>query len=259
MPTSDTIPPALPALPNSSRRRLPTAALCFLSILVAFAALWFLYRQAWQIPGLRELRGNTLRFALWLLASPLVGLIVGWARRATWPAAARACLCCIVAGVPVTLVGGMFHRVRTSSQESAVYCNLGALAAAADQYWLENGSAAEIRYDDLVGPKNYVKAVNPIVGEDYRPNFPLRMGDHLGVKLPNGSRVVYDSPAPRADARNGDEASPHDAEMVTSKRTVARAAGAKTAARSDTQGAPITAAGRAERRGALCASCHARP
>jgi hypothetical protein len=230
-----------------------------LSVAVAFSALYFLYGQAWQIPGLRELRGNTLRFTLWLLASPLVGLAVGWARRATWPAAARACTICIVAGVPVTLLGGAIHRLRASSGESAVYCNLGALAAAADQYWMENDPTAEIRYEDLVGPSRYVKAVNPIVGEDYRPNFPLRKGDHLRAKLPNGRSVFYESSYLRADARNGDEESPHDAEMTSRKRFGAPTKVAnKSVAGPESSATPLTATERKERREALCASCHAR-
>ena len=227
---------------------------------MAFSALYFLYGQAWQIPGLRELRGNTLRFTLWLLASPLVGLAVGWARRATWPAITRAGTLCIVAGVPVTWLGGAVHRLRASSGESAVYCNLGALAVAADQYWMENGPEAEIRYEDLVGPSRYVKAVNPIMGEDYRPNFPLRKGDHLRAKLPNGRSVVYTSSDPRADARNGDEESPHDAESPPRKRFGAppMKVANKPMAGPESSATPLTATERKARRGALCASCHAR-
>ncbi len=253
MNTSETTPLPLP------RRLVPTWVLFLLSAGLALVTLWYLYSLAWRIPGLRELRGNTLRFTLWLLASPLVGLAVGWARRATWRSVARACVVCIVTGMPVTWLGGAVHRVRASSRESAVYCNLGALAAAADQYWLEHGSKVELHYEDLVGPSRYVKAVNSIVGEDYRSNFPLRMGDHLRAKLANGSSVVYYSQDPRADARNGDEESPHDAESSSRKRFGAPTKVAnKSVAGAEPSATPLTATERKERREALCASCHAR-
>lgn len=253
MNTSETTPLPLP------RRLMPTWVLFLISAGLALVTLWFFYGLAWRIPGLRELRGNTLRFTLWLLASPLVGLAVGWARRATWRSVARACVICIVTGMPVTWLGGAVHRVRASSRESAVYCNLGALAAAADQYWLEHSSKAELRYEDLVGPARYVKALNPISGEDYRSNFPLRMGDHLRAKLSNGSSVVYYSQDPRADARNGDEESPHDAEGRPRKRIGAPVkAENRSAAGSAAPDKTWTATQRQERREALCASCHAR-
>src|SRR6476619_335065 len=51
--------------------------------------------------------------------------------------------------------------------ERAILNNLRQLAAAADQYYLENGKTS-VSYYELVGPTKYVKAMTPINGENYR-------------------------------------------------------------------------------------------
>ncbi len=45
--------------------------------------------------------------------------------------------------------------------------NLRQLAAAADQFYLENG-VDKATYDELVGPTKYVKDIKPADGEEYR-------------------------------------------------------------------------------------------
>ena len=51
--------------------------------------------------------------------------------------------------------------------ERAILNNLRQLAAAADQYYLENGKTSTT-YDELVGPAKYVKTINSVDGENYR-------------------------------------------------------------------------------------------
>lgn len=59
-----------------------------------------------------------------------------------------------------------FARVRPSSQNKAVLNNARVLSAAADQYFLEN-RVTTCRFEDLVGPDKYVKAINTVAGETY--------------------------------------------------------------------------------------------
>ncbi len=76
----------------------------------------------------------------------------------------------LVLGILAALVYSAFQKVRASSQDKAVMCPIRQLSAAADQYYLENGvSIAE--YGQLVGPTNYVKAVNIVAGETYPTRY----------------------------------------------------------------------------------------
>jgi len=69
------------------------------------------------------------------------------------------------------------------------------IAAAFDQYLLENSDRVFVQYDDLIGPDKYVKAVFPAAGEDYHELFPLRI-DYaaLGVTMDDGRRVIVFTP-----------------------------------------------------------------
>jgi type IV pilus assembly protein PilA len=72
----------------------------------------------------------------------------------------------LVAGILAVISYNAFRKARKSSQDKAVIGVVRQLAAAADQYYLENGvSTVELR--QLVGATNYVKAVNTVAGESY--------------------------------------------------------------------------------------------
>ena len=231
-------------VPALKRAGLSTLALTLLSAAAALAVTCLLYKQAWQIPGLRDLRDNRLVFALWLLASPLVGAAFALARRATWSRAARACGFCLAAGLPVAAIGGGVQNIGTRSADKAILCNLRQLAAAADQYFLENGTSTVPRYEDLVGADKYVKAVNPVRGEDYRHNFPLHQGDTLTAEQGHGLAISYPPEgAPDRPASSG-----------AAKRVTPMASDATTVADVAT---PIHVQDRPLRRGTMCASCHA--
>ena len=84
-----------------------------------------------------------------------------------------------VAGVivaTVLFVGGalavdhFFKVVRHSSTDKAVLGNVRQLAAAADQYYLENAVTA-VAITSLVGPTNYLKALHTVAGESYPATF----------------------------------------------------------------------------------------
>jgi type IV pilus assembly protein PilA len=82
-----------------------------------------------------------------------------------------------------------FQKVRVASQDKAVLNNLRQLAAAADQFYLENGVTAAT-YNDLVGPTRYVKVLVAVAGEDYRA-LRFRQGQTLRVTLSDGRTVEY--------------------------------------------------------------------
>ena len=82
-----------------------------------------------------------------------------------------------------------FQKVRSSSQEKAILNNLRQLAAAADQYYLENG-VSSATYDDLVGARKYIKVINPVAGENYRA-LRFQQGSTLRVRTAAGRTVEY--------------------------------------------------------------------
>jgi len=96
---------------------------------------------------------------------------------------------------PVTLglVAAMaipaFQKVRSNSQEKAILNNLRQLAAAADQYYLENGVNVTT-YDKIVGPAKYIKALTPVMGENYRA-LEFKQGATLRVQTADGRTVEY--------------------------------------------------------------------
>lgn len=76
----------------------------------------------------------------------------------------------LVLGVLAALVWSALQKVRQSSQDKAVMCPIRQLAAAADQYYLENG-VSSVEYAQLVGATNYIKAVTTVAGESYPTRY----------------------------------------------------------------------------------------
>ncbi|HUR60507.1 MAG TPA: hypothetical protein VM029_22480, partial [Opitutaceae bacterium] len=112
-----------------------------------------------------------------------------------WRATAKVGAVCTSIGLALLLGGQAFGSVRRSSGDKAILCNIRQLAAAADQYFLENNKTV-VSYDDLVGPDKYVKAINPVRGEDYRPLFPYKQGGTLTVDVGHGRTISWgDAPA----------------------------------------------------------------
>ena len=70
----------------------------------------------------------------------------------------------IIIGLLAAMAIPAFQKVRTSSQDKAVLNNARQLAAAADQYFLENG-VSSVSQGHLVGAANYVKALNLVANE----------------------------------------------------------------------------------------------
>ncbi|HEX2852111.1 MAG TPA: hypothetical protein VHO24_02655 [Opitutaceae bacterium] len=95
----------------------------------------------------------------------------------------------VTIGVLAAMAVPAFQKVRMASQDKAVLNNLRQLSAAADQFYLEKG-VSRATYGDLVGPGKYIKAMNPVMGEDYR-SLRFQSGQALQVRLPGGRIVKY--------------------------------------------------------------------
>ena len=70
----------------------------------------------------------------------------------------------VIIGLLAAMAIPAFQKVRQSSQDKAVLNNARQLAAAADQYFLENG-VSSVTQGSLVGSTNYVKALNLVANE----------------------------------------------------------------------------------------------
>ena len=67
--------------------------------------------------------------------------------------------------------------------------NLRQLAAASDQYYLENG-VSRANYNDLVGQTKYVREINPVAGEEYR-SLQFVQGKKIEVTTSEGYIMSY--------------------------------------------------------------------
>ena len=76
------------------------------------------------------------------------------------------------------------------SQRKAMMNNLRQIAAARDQFQLENGRPPA-SLDELVGETKYIRRLNPVAGESYT-GLSLMPGQPLSVMTPNGASVTYD-------------------------------------------------------------------
>ena len=73
--------------------------------------------------------------------------------------------------------------------DRAVLNNLRQIAAAAQQYFLENG-VDRVTLDRLVGPDRYIKELRVVAGEDYS-KLELAQGGTLTMTLSNGHTISY--------------------------------------------------------------------
>jgi type IV pilus assembly protein PilA len=72
----------------------------------------------------------------------------------------------VIIGLLAAMAIPAFQKVRVASQDKAVLNNARQVAAAADQYYLENGATSVVP-GGLIGATNYVKALNTVAGETY--------------------------------------------------------------------------------------------
>ena len=97
----------------------------------------------------------------------------------------------VIIGLLAAMAIPAFQKVRTSSQDKAVLNNARQLAAAADQYLLENG-VSSVTQGNLVGAANYVKALNLVAGETYPTTF--AQGTTITITGVAGARTITYAP-----------------------------------------------------------------
>jgi type IV pilus assembly protein PilA len=97
----------------------------------------------------------------------------------------------VIIGLLAAMAIPAFQKVRTSSQDKAVLNNARQLAAAADQYFLENG-VSSVSQGNLVGATNYVKALNLVANESYPDAF--TQGQTITVAGIAGQRTITYAP-----------------------------------------------------------------
>jgi type IV pilus assembly protein PilA len=76
----------------------------------------------------------------------------------------------VIIGLLAAMAIPAFQKVRVASQDKAVLNNARQMAAAADQYYLENG-ATSANSSSLVGSTSYVKALNTVASEVYPTGY----------------------------------------------------------------------------------------
>src|SRR5256885_14508570 len=76
----------------------------------------------------------------------------------------------VIIGMLAAMAIPGFQKVRMASQDKAVMNNARQLAAAADQYYLEMGVTIA-NLNSLIGPTNYVKALQLAAYENYTTDF----------------------------------------------------------------------------------------
>lgn len=117
------------------------------------------------------------------------GLRRGWHLRTAvlqaWSIAA-ACLITII-----VLIVQAFYTARNTSQDKTVLSNARGLAAAADQYFLENGTTS-VALSQLIGPTAYLKALNAVDRETYPTHF--TQGATITVTGIAGARTITYAP-----------------------------------------------------------------
>ena len=97
----------------------------------------------------------------------------------------------VIIGLLAAMAIPAFQKVRQSSQDKAVLNNARQLAAAADQYFLENG-VSSVTQGSLVGSTNYVKALNLVANETYPGGF--TQGMTITVDAIAGQRTITYAP-----------------------------------------------------------------
>ena len=97
----------------------------------------------------------------------------------------------VIIGLLAAMAIPAFQKVRQSSQDKAVLNNARQLAAAADQYFLENG-VTSVTQGSLVGATNYVKALNLVANETYPGGF--TQGITLSILGVAGQRTITYAP-----------------------------------------------------------------
>jgi type IV pilus assembly protein PilA len=76
----------------------------------------------------------------------------------------------VIIGLLAAMAIPAFQKVRVAAQDKAILNNMRQLAAAADQYFLVNGTSTAV-IGALVGSSAYVKTLNTVADESYPADY----------------------------------------------------------------------------------------
>lgn len=107
----------------------------------------------------------------------------------------------VTVGVLAAMAIPAFQKVRHASQEKAIMNNLRQLAAAADQYCLEQG-VDTCTFEQIVGPDKYVKTIQSVAGEEYG-HLRFKVGYGVAVYTADGLQVRYPPELPLLEEEEG--------------------------------------------------------
>ena len=93
----------------------------------------------------------------------------------------------VIIGLLAAMAIPAFQKVRVASQDKTVLNNMRQLGAAADQYFLENGTSTAA-ITSLVGSSAYVKALNTVANESYPDTY--TQGIPITVSGIGGARTI---------------------------------------------------------------------
>jgi type IV pilus assembly protein PilA len=93
----------------------------------------------------------------------------------------------VIIGLLAAMAIPAFQKVRQASQDKAVANNMRQLGAAADQYFLENGTSTAA-ITSLVGSSFYIKALNTVANEAYPQTY--SQGTAITVFSVAGARTL---------------------------------------------------------------------
>ncbi len=97
----------------------------------------------------------------------------------------------VIIGLLAAMAIPAFQKVRVASQDKSILNNARQMAAAADQYYLENG-ATYAGSANLIGVTNYVKALNTVANEAYPANY--TQGVTITIGGVAGARTITYAP-----------------------------------------------------------------
>lgn len=98
----------------------------------------------------------------------------------------------VLIGLLAAMALPAFTRVTATSQDKAILNMARQLAAAADQYYLENGCST-VHTADLIGATSYIKALNRVTGHEQIPGY-MTQGITLTIGNVAGQRTITYAP-----------------------------------------------------------------
>jgi type IV pilus assembly protein PilA len=98
----------------------------------------------------------------------------------------------VIIGLLAAMALPAISRVTAASQDKAILNMARQLAAAADQYYLENGCST-VHTTDLVGPASYIKSLNRVTGHEQIPGY-MTQGVTITIGNVAGQRTITYAP-----------------------------------------------------------------